>query len=92
MTLTKAGKHDRCARGADRRAQMPFSVIAVLLLVLSSVSIALLYGLEDQKGSTRIPQERLEGLMEAMSSFIFGYWPVPMTADLFTMAGGNISV
>lgn len=70
MTLTKAGKHDRCARRADRRAQMPFSVIAVLLLVLSSVSIALVYGLEDQKGSARIPQERLEGLMEAMDTAV----------------------
>jgi hypothetical protein len=47
---------------------MPFSIIAVLLLVLSSTSIALFYGLDAQKGSARIPQERLKDLTTAMDA------------------------
>ncbi len=39
---------------------MPFSVIAVLLLVLSSASIALVYGLDTRKEGTPIPEKTLE--------------------------------
>lgn len=42
---------------------MPFSVIAVLLLVLSSISIALVYGLETRKEGTAIPEKTLEQMM-----------------------------
>jgi hypothetical protein len=71
MTLTKPGISNRFARGrADRRAQMPFSIIAVLLLVVSSASVALLYGLDAQKGSARIPQEKLEDMRETMDATV----------------------
>ncbi len=52
----------------DGRAQMPFSIVAVLLLVLSSASIALVYGLDAQKDRARIPQGTLEDMVRTMSS------------------------
>ena len=51
---------------AGNKAQMPFSIVAVLLLVLSSASIALIYGSDMQKERARIPQETLEDMMKAM--------------------------
>ncbi|MDW5562841.1 MAG: lamin tail domain-containing protein [Methanomassiliicoccus sp.] len=70
MTPNKTGTSRFAKTRGDRRGQMPFSVIAVLLLVVSSASIALLYGLDAQKGSTRIPQERLEELKAAMDDAV----------------------
>ena len=49
---------------------MPFSIIAVLLLVLSSASIALFYDLDAQKDIARIPQDRLEDLTAAMDAAV----------------------
>ncbi len=51
---------------AGNKAQMPFSIVAVLLLLLSSASIALIYGSDMQKERARIPQETLEDMMRAM--------------------------
>jgi len=51
---------------AGNKAQMPFSIVAVLLLVLSSASIALIYGSDMQKERARIPQETLEDMMRVM--------------------------
>ena len=47
----------RFATGRWRRAQMPFSVAAVLLLVLSSCSIALVYQADLREDSNPIPLE-----------------------------------
>ncbi|MBI0584737.1 MAG: lamin tail domain-containing protein [Methanomassiliicoccus sp.] len=71
MTLSKRGFSSRFVRArADRRAQMPFSMIAVLLLVISSASVALVYGLDSLKESARIPTERLEDLKTAMDDAV----------------------
>ena len=53
-----------------RKAQMPFSVIAVLLLVLSSVSIALVYGIDDRNGRSEIPVEVLERMKSRMDDTV----------------------
>jgi|GEM_PF-2105543 len=71
MTLSVAGSCKRFDRmKADRRAQMPFSVIAVLLLVISSISVALLYDMSSPRSPSRIPQEKLEEMVAAMDAAI----------------------
>lgn len=71
MTHYEPGSYGKfMRRRADRRGQMPFSVIAVLLLVISSASVALMYGLDAQKGSARIPQEKLEDMKAAMDAAV----------------------
>ncbi len=67
--MTEAGPSNRRSvrvMRASRKAQMPFSVIAVLLLVLSSISIALVYGLEARKESTAIPEKVLEQMRKCL--------------------------
>lgn len=71
MTPSKAGSSKRFDRmKADRRAQMPFSVIAVLLLVVSSISVALLYDMSSPRVPSRIPQEKLEEMKAAMDTAV----------------------
>ena len=45
---------------------MPFSMIAVLILVLSSTSIALVYGMDLKQERTAIPQDTLEDMIRTM--------------------------
>ena len=51
-------------------AQMPFSVIAVLLLVVSSASAALLYSIDAQRDAARVPQEKLHEMARAMDAAV----------------------
>ena len=70
MTTSVSGSSYKFKIAADRRAQMPFSVIAVLLLVVSSASIALLYGIDSQGDAARIPQEKLGDMTAAMDAAV----------------------
>jgi hypothetical protein len=49
---------------------MPFSVIAVLLLVVSSASAALLYSIDAQRDAARVPQEKLHEMARAMDAAV----------------------
>lgn len=71
MTHSRVGSCARFGRVKDdRRAQMPFSVLAVLLLVVSSVSMALIYDASSPRAPSRLPQEKLEEMKAAMDTAV----------------------
>ena len=62
---------------------MPFSVIAVLLLVLSSISIALVYGLDPNQEGAAMPEKTLEQMRKCVDNALQDVvrraysWPSP---------------
>jgi len=51
----------------SRKAQMPFSVVAVLILVLSSASIVLICGMNLRNGSASVSNDAIESMKEVAS-------------------------
>ncbi|NYT14676.1 MAG: lamin tail domain-containing protein [Methanomassiliicoccales archaeon] len=79
----------RFAEGRWRKAQMPFSVAAVLLLVLSGFSIALIYQADLREGSNPIPLEIAREMSRTADEISFDLQEVAYSKAIDSVRASN---
>lgn len=72
--MTRANRFPRAITGwnlddlcRSRKAQMPFSVVAVLILVLSSASIVLIFGMNLRNGGASLSNDAIQSMKDVAS-------------------------